>query len=339
MAYTYVNGGISLLGAALDDADTTVTLPSGNGALFQGASVAAPIAAIISEEGVGTEGVHITDEDTDVLDITRAAFAVDGLTSPVALTFTTAAAVRAVVTKAMLREFDVPTDPFRRASRIGLLENDCWGATSLAPFNAYVSGTGGAVTANALTSNAVLRSQVELRAGTTTTGRAAIFLFDSSANGDMFALDGGQEWRAKFLVRPTILDDGTDTFFSLLGWGDNVAVNSTTDAVAFVHRRATSTTNWVAMCRSNGTSTYTDTGVALSTTTWQDLEIRVNAGATSVGFYIAGALVATITTNIPTTSSRKLSFGAGIEKTAGTNNAYFSLDYLAVASIHSTPRW
>lgn len=61
------------------------------------------------------------------------------------------------------------------------------------------------------------------------------------------------------------------------------------------------TTVWLVQTVSAGVVTTTNTGVAFSPTTWQKLKIV--ATATSVKFYIDDILVATHTTNIPTTAA------------------------------------
>lgn len=57
-------------------------------------------------------------------------------------------------------------------------------------------------------------------------------------------------------------------------------------------------TNWFGVTNNAGVSTRTDTGVAVDTS-FGYFEIKKRTGA--IGFWINGALVATNTTNIPTT--------------------------------------
>lgn len=59
------------------------------------------------------------------------------------------------------------------------------------------------------------------------------------------------------------------------------------------------TGNWLAVTRQADTETSTDTGVAQSTS-FKTFEILTNSDATSITFYIDGALEATHSTNIPT---------------------------------------
>ena len=55
---------------------------------------------------------------------------------------------------------------------------------------------------------------------------------------------------------------------------------------------------WQCITKASGTPTTTNTSVAANTS-FNNFSIVINAGGTSVGFYINGTLVATNTTNIP----------------------------------------
>jgi hypothetical protein len=71
-----------------------------------------------------------------------------------------------------------------------------------------------------------------------------------------------------------------------------------------IYWKITGTTgNYYACCNSGGSSeTGTDSGIAASDSTFADLLIKVVGG--TAYFYIAGALVATISTNVPTAALR-----------------------------------
>jgi len=73
-----------------------------------------------------------------------------------------------------------------------------------------------------------------------------------------------------------------------------------------------------AICSTGGASqTIVDTGVAPDTANSMLFEI-INTSATSFAFYINGALVATITTNLPSASSRFGTFWAADNKNTAT---------------------
>lgn len=83
-------------------------------------------------------------------------------------------------------------------------------------------------------------------------------------------------------------------------------------------------TNWLTKTVSAGVVTTTDTGVAVSATSWQKL--KITASATSVKFYVDDVLKATHTTNIPTTAAMGL-VSIFYRVTSG---ATFLVDYVTV---------
>lgn len=91
------------------------------------------------------------------------------------------------------------------------------------------------------------------------------------------------------------------------------------DAADGIYFRSSGTGNWYAVTRKVNTETTTDTGVAQSTSFLQ-FKIISNADGSSIGFYIAGSLVATHTTNIPI-----VAIGPFFQITSASTTAY-SLD-------------
>jgi hypothetical protein len=115
-----------------------------------------------------------------------------------------------------------------------------------------------------------------------------------------------------------------------VGW-----VTTTTDAdkvdvegIYFYHD--SSVGNWYTITRSASTETATDTGVSGNVTTKKELKIirRIVAdgGVNDVRFYIDGSLVATHTTNIPTTGN---GFVAFIVETTTTVPKYLQAFFVA----------
>ena len=91
---------------------------------------------------------------------------------------------------------------------------------------------------------------------------------------------------------------GTSGPIQLIGLADTTNYTAPSNAIYFGY--TTSASNWWARTYSSTTATSTDTGVAISTTTFQKLKII--ATPSSVAFYIDDVLKATITTNIPTSN-------------------------------------
>jgi hypothetical protein len=96
--------------------------------------------------------------------------------------------------------------------------------------------------------------------------------------------------------------------------------------------------NWRAVTINAGVRTITDTGIAVSATTFQKLRCEINALGTQVLFYINGVLVATHITNIPTGDSKKLGFSNYIAKTIGTTACIMYSDYILINQTLATPR-
>ena len=113
-----------------------------------------------------------------------------------------------------------------------------------------------------------------------------------------------------------------------LGFSDNLS-NGPWNGNQMVFTSDTGT-NWLAKTVIAGVVTTTDTGVAVSTTSWQKLKIV--ATSTSVKFYIDDVLKATHTTNIPTTATMGI---VGLFYRV-TSDATFMVDYvLATASVRN----
>lgn len=181
-----------------------------------------------------------------------------------------------------------------------------------------VSGAGAAV--SALGSVAGHPGIVRLAVGTTTTGRSAIYRgMTTTFRIGTDAID--QEW----IVRIETLSDGTDEYDAFFGFSDNVTLASIGRAIGFFYDRNTST-NWLARTTGSGGTTNADTGIAVAAGAWVRLGIRINAAATSIQFLINGAVVATVTTNIPGVTDLWGAI-AGAQKSAGTTSRSIDVDY------------
>lgn len=141
----------------------------------------------------------------------------------------------------------------------------------------------------------------------------------ASATFDIIKLGAG---RARFQTKAAIhiLSDATDTYTTRLGFIDSVTGEST-DGVFFRYTHGTNSGKWQAVCRSNSVETASalDTGVTPVADTMQRFSIDVNAAGTSAEFYIDGALVQTITANIPTGAGREVGYGDMARRDSGSN--------------------
>ena len=119
------------------------------------------------------------------------------------------------------------------------------------------------------------------------------------------------------------LADGTNSYRVFLGFNHSTSSNSTptTRSAGFFYSNATA--NWQAYTYNGSVGTTTDTGIAAVAGSFNTFLVRTN-GATSVEFLINNVIVATHTTNIPTTAVCPY---LSILKTAGTTARDFYIDW------------
>lgn len=85
-------------------------------------------------------------------------------------------------------------------------------------------------------------------------------------------------------------------------------------------------------------TTLVDSGVTVVANTWYTLTMILNTAGTSVSYYINNTLVGTITTNIPTGTSRLTTWRVIQQKNIGTTSRTNYLDYWYLNPIFATPR-
>lgn len=196
------------------------------------------------------------------------------------------------------------------------------------------SGAGANATlANSISSAANI-GILDLETGTTTTGYSWI---NDQPTGLKCIYVGGGSHYYETLVKLSSLSDGTDTFFVQLGICIGSNTINTSDGVYFGYTHSLSSGNWRCYTSKASTDTVTDSGVAASAAAFQRLGFLINAAASSVTFYINGAVVATHATNIPlsTTAMRRWAI---INKSAGTTTRHLYTDYIAHIVNYTTAR-
>jgi hypothetical protein len=100
---------------------------------------------------------------------------------------------------------------------------------------------------------------------------------------------------------------------------------------------AAATPNWKCYTRGAGVTTRTNTSIAVVAGTWYKLRIDINAAANSVTFYINDTLVATHSSNIPT-SLIGMNVINLITKSAGITARTMLTDYFMYEEIFTNPR-
>jgi hypothetical protein len=194
--------------------------------------------------------------------------------------------------------------------------------TSVIPWASLTSGTGAAITFNqsGADDNPGL---VTFGTGSTNAGRAGV----GSANTDAFVFGTRPHVFSTALALVTNLSTATERYRMEVGFIDSLT-GAITYGAYFTYSDDVNGGNWLCAC-SNGTgSTTVDSTVSVAAATWYRLEIEVNAAGTSVVFKIDGTTRATITTDIPTTTSQRLGIAVQQRKTVGTSTRQSRCDYL-----------
>lgn len=139
----------------------------------------------------------------------------------------------------------------------------------------------------------------------------------------------GSTTTAISLVKIPVLSTAADEIAVQVGI---LSLSDVADGIFFVYDRLNLGANWYVRTRNGGSTTTTDTGIAVSTG-WVGLQTI--STPTSVTFWVDGAQVATHTTNIPT---------VGYQACRTTQVAYTSeekyvhLDYASIKQDLATPR-
>lgn len=160
--------------------------------------------------------------------------------------------------------------------------------------------------------------------GTTTTGIAGIYRGGSSGQLLLGSTAVYIEWRGTVGGASSAASEYVHAF----GLGDNVTSTSEpANGAYWVYRRATDGDFWVCVTRSGGVETKTVTAkVPADYSTLHLFRIEINAAASSVAFYYDGTLLATHTTNIPTTN-RVCEFWKVYQAGTYTTQRWFYADY------------
>ncbi len=140
-----------------------------------------------------------------------------------------------------------------------------------------------------------------------------------------------------FRVRIPTLNDGTQRFYTFIGW-KSVATANPTESAYFTYdldgtqTGSTASANWQTVSAFGGNREWTTTSSAVPTNTWQTLSIRATTSA--VQFYIDGTLVSTHTTRIPVAGRIYIQ----IFKTNGTTARFLDVDYATFNQLNQSDR-
>lgn len=165
---------------------------------------------------------------------------------------------------------------------------------------------------------------LDLASGGTASGGAGI-MYPHDAEGAYY---GDTHIVIKAFIRtPDAVSDGTNTYYYYLRIAADPYsgfFNQNNSIGIRAGNGVTNATNWEAYSRSNaGVDTVVDTGVAFSVNTNYELMVSLNKANTEATFWINGAVVGRIITNLPTATS--CGWNTQLEKQAGTTNRSFKI--------------
>jgi hypothetical protein len=145
---------------------------------------------------------------------------------------------------------------------------------------------------------------------------------------------------AKFVTRLRLntLSTPTDSWTLRMGFINRLSGESV-DGVLFRYTDAANGGRFEAVTLNLTTQTAVDTGIIAALNTTYKFVIDVNAQGTVAVFRINGAIVATISTNIPTASGREVGYGLLALRTAGIAPiTTYTVDYVLADVTFTTPR-
>jgi hypothetical protein len=228
--------------------------------------------------------------------------------------------------------FPTPADGTTLAPARFYAFNDCLAVINEANWFYTVTGTGAAHSAIAF---ADLNSVGAIRGalGTVATNRISI----ASLSLASFSLGNGPA-RYGSRLRMASVSDATNTWSLRNGFIDSVSSESV-DGVFFRYTDSVNGGRFQAVSRANNIETASDTGILAALATTYKMEIDINADATVAVFRVNGAVVSTITTNIPKGAGRELGYGLLAMRTVGVAaiNAY-DAEYLLADLQFTSPR-
>ena len=170
---------------------------------------------------------------------------------------------------------------------------------------------------------------IEQSTGTTNAGVATIMKTAQSffGNGHTLLFQG----RAALQQ----LSNGTDRFTINIGFGDNHTISNPNNCAFFKYCDNVNSGKWQCITGNGGVFTTTDSGITADTG-YHIFGISVNSSGSSIGFYVDGVLVQTITTNIPTANAIGVVFN--IIKSVGTTAVKMAEDWYSLLITRTTSR-
>ena len=228
---------------------------------------------------------------------------------------------------------------------VSVLWNSWWGyifrsemmATNSDPW--VITTVNGGKVFNTLLTNIFPTSAHSLSTGVTSNGESRI-------NTNSYILGSTGKKRTEVKIVMSNLSTSIERYTYYFGYVSTPTVLNQPNGMFFLYDEgglsagSTASPNWQCVCCSGGSRTFVDSGVAVkdvSLNQAQNLRIDDDGTGASLKFYIDGSLVATITTNIPTSSSQLVNI-ARIAKITGTSQCAVHIDYIEMKEKFNSPR-
>ncbi len=203
-------------------------------------------------------------------------------------------------------------------------KDDFWrspASTPTGPFGFITIGSGTGNGTGRTAGSPTTPGQTSWSTGTDTNGYCG-FLSDPTT-----VTFGGGVWIFECDHAMSAISDGTNRFVTEFGFIDAISGGST-NCVSFRQKDDINSGKWQLVARTNSVETVTNTSIAVGAPNGTH-KIVVAADGSSAEFFINDASVGTVTSNIPT-STYSTGIGGRIEKSAGTSNRSFFVDYVQI---------
>lgn len=155
-------------------------------------------------------------------------------------------------------------------------------------------------------------------------------------------LGGYAKLEMSFRVQMQALPTGSNDYRVYLGFHDVPTSGDPDDGVYFTVRRTgafSSSTAWVFAARRDNSESAVVTTAPIATSGYQVLHVVLNEAGTQAQGFVDGVLVATITTNLPTSAGREFGFGMKMQRVGnGNSDRSMFVDYAKMCSTFSMER-
>jgi hypothetical protein len=183
---------------------------------------------------------------------------------------------------------------------------------------------------------------IQLATGTLITGNVS-FRLGSTNTPTFFVGSGAISYEV--LINIETLSTLANRFVNVFGLYTGGSLVSSNNLISFIYDEGGvfasggigASPNWKCVTTNAGTRTSTDSTIAVTASAWTKLRIEINAGGTSVEFFINDVSVGVNATNIPATTTA-LYFLNGMQKTTGLTSVNMYADYISLKQTFTTAR-